>query len=205
LIIDKAKVDFQEDSLIEVIYEIKNRKMTEYFTKYQLPPELITDLNTSSSLSPVSGITYRTENLLDRDFATAWVEGQGTGEVIEIELDNFVVGYIGIINGYSKTSQSYYENSRIKSLTLTLFLDPDYPYPSTGRDPEIIEIELEDIDISGINQLNLYGYTQSLFSHGIGYPLDKIRIEVNQVYPGTKYQDLAVSELVILGFPEEKE
>ncbi|MGC9365433.1 MAG: NADase-type glycan-binding domain-containing protein [bacterium] len=199
--IDWSNVDFHQDSLLEFIYEIRNNKMTEYFQQYQLPPRNLISISASSSLSPQSGINYIPENLVDGLFSTAWVEGirgQGEGEVIEVELEDFMVGWIGIINGYTKSDQAYQENSRIKSLVMNLYLDEEYSSSRMLSNP--IQVELEDIGCSEICDLNFAKYAQPLFSHGMGLPIVRIELEIIDVYPGSKYEDAAVSELIILGF-----
>lgn len=65
--------------------------------------------STDSSNQPVS---YGSENLIDRDPATAWrMEGDGSGTVVLFELPRpMSITHVGLVNGYAKLDPATGEN-----------------------------------------------------------------------------------------------
>src|SRR5699024_8640232 len=77
----------------------------------------------SSVLDDGNNISYSPNNVLDNKTTTTWAEGasgDGIGEWIKIStedgLDN--VESISLINGFSKSSDLYYKNNRVKKASL---------------------------------------------------------------------------------------
>ena len=135
----------------------------------------------SSYLSSQGSSSYRASNIKDGNHETAWVEGgngYGIGEWIEfqdISADGTITG-INILNGYVKSNKAWSENTRVKSLKVYY------------NDRPLCILELQNsrsLQYFGIDDL-LEGYT----SH-----ISKLRFEILEVYPGTKYQDTVISEL----------
>ena len=163
----------------------------------------------SSSL-PASGSDYSADNLLDGDLTTAWVEGvcgHGRGEYFSIQAPLFtdyldpetiaedgidMIGYpvsmIVVYNGYQKSPELYQTNGRVRTLMLWL------------NGERLCFVELEDtpepqmIEVMDLFLYNIPGYEGISLNDG-----DTVRLEILEVYPGTKYEDTAVSEILILG------
>lgn len=134
----------------------------------------IQSIYASSSLSEYN-MTHAPERAADGDLSTAWVEGadgQGIGETIVFLFDgDYSVNGISINAGYQKSSDLYYKNSRPEKITVTA---------SDGMSEEII---LQDVmDVQKIQ---------------LSTPLetDSITVTINSVYPGSKYEDTAISEM----------
>jgi hypothetical protein len=134
----------------------------------------------SSYLSSQGSSSYRASNIKDGNHETAWVEGvkgYGIGEWIEFQ-DIFGEGgimEIGILNGYVKSDKAWSENTRVKRLKVY----------HNDRPLCILKLQnnrsLQYFDIYG-----LIGYTGHI---------SKLRFEILEVYPGTKYQDTVISEI----------
>jgi hypothetical protein len=131
----------------------------------------------SSVLSPQSGNTYGVRHLFESDENTAWVEGkpgQGLGEWVVVEFDKLrAVRGITIKNGYQKNSDIFYKNSRVRRLRLVF---------SQG-DTKSFALE----DRLGNQNIN---FDAPIRSHWIQFIID-------DVFPGSKYTDTAISKLVI--------
>lgn len=140
----------------------------------------------SSSLRPNGINRYDSENVKDRNLATAWVEGakgNGIGEYIEYTLtpqknigaNDRAIMNILVFNGYRKTRTTWKENGRIKRMRLsvngkpygTILLADTYRYQT---------VDLGRIPLPRTGRVVL-------------------RFTIASVYPGTKYSDTAMSEL----------
>src|ERR1700681_2569298 len=77
----------------------------------------------SSVLAPQGGSTYEPKNLTDGNPATAWCEGapgDGVGETLTIRIDGGLsFRRLLISNGDGKSSQTYANNGRIRTLEIT--------------------------------------------------------------------------------------
>lgn len=129
----------------------------------------------SSVLDPQYGNRYGGGNLFDGNPATAWVEGvggQGEGESIVVEFDRpRSPTTIEVLNGYTKSAAIFAKNSRVRVLELR---------NSAGED---FTLQLED------------SMDWQRLSLPAMQPCDWISLTIRDVYPGSKYQDTAISEL----------
>jgi hypothetical protein len=137
----------------------------------------------SSTQNPEGGITYSAENTLDGRPETAWnsdgrTNGKGPGMVLTYRFaDPVDLASVTILNGYQKTTQSagkpatdlFTQNGRVRGLRVTT---------DTGS----WTWELAD-DRAPQSLAKAFGRTSS------------VRFEVLSVYSGSKYLDLAVSEV----------
>jgi hypothetical protein len=125
--------------------------------------------------------SYGPENLFDDDTDTAWVEGvpgQGIGQWIVVAFDRIrLVKSIEIINGYAKDHLVFQKNSRVKDIKVEF----------SGRDePEYFKLKDSEtpqpVPLPDDAPLKAYW----------------IKFTVESVYPGTKWEDTAISELRVV-------
>lgn len=118
------------------------------------------------------------ENVLDGSYRTAWVEnapGNGVGEWIQLNFDsNHAINGIEISNGYKKSESLYAKNSRAKRIRLYF------------SDDSSQEFDLED-EFMGIQRLQFNAPVVTNY----------IRIELVDMYQGTKYEDTCITELSV--------
>lgn len=201
---EQENFDIAEADTIRVVYEVNAWKTADYIRELSIPDDCIESIRVSSTLDPQGSSDYSISNLLDMDFTTAWVEGSGgdgTGEWIEIDLGGFSVAYIGILNGYTKDENTYFGNSRVREVGYELTYDQEessYSYFS-GDVGEIVD--LTDTPWTEFDDNNFYQFVQTIYSSGMEKPIKKIRLEILDVYPGDDYDDLCITELIILGYP----
>ncbi len=139
----------------------------------------------SSHLKSQGKFNYLPKNAHDFDHESAWVEGaqgQGVGEWLEYEFAGACPRVTGvkILAGYVKSKTAYESNSRPKYIKVYY------------RSKPICILDLQDV--RGMQEFDLekfgpFGY------HDSEKPAWRLRFEILDVYPGTKYQDTAISEL----------
>ncbi|MDH3973310.1 MAG: hypothetical protein OEV42_03425 [Deltaproteobacteria bacterium] len=151
----------------------------------------VEEITASSELRSNGSNTYLGKNAHDFEMKTAWVEGKkdyGIGEYVEYKFnfdryENYD-GHLGITkillaNGYKKSKELWKANSRVKKLRMYV---NNEPYAIL----EIIDsFEIQTIDIG---KFMFPPKTTTL-----------IKFEIMEVYPGSKYKDVAISELVFEG------
>jgi hypothetical protein len=131
----------------------------------------------TSVLAPQAGNSYVVGNLFDGNLATAWVKGRpgsGIGEWVVVEFaGSRVVKSVGIANGYQKNPEVFQANSRVRKLRVV----------SPRGETHLVLLD----DRMGWQQIAL------------NPPLNGswVQFIVEDVFPGSKYSDLAVSELKI--------
>jgi hypothetical protein len=131
----------------------------------------------TSVLAPQAGNNYAVGNLFDGNLATAWVKGRpgsGIGEWIVVEFaGGRLVRSLSIANGYQKSSEVFQANSRVRKLRVV----------SSRGDTRIVSLD----DRMGWQQI------------AVNPPLvgSWAQFVVEDVFPGSKYSDLALSELKI--------
>lgn len=131
----------------------------------------------SSVLAPEFGNSYRVQNLFGGDPSLAWVEGKpgyGVGETITVEFDGpRKIRAVRIDNGYQKSSDIYYKNTRVKSVRLTFSTGEHFDFPLR--------------DAFGTQMLTL------------PRPVDAswMQLLIQDIYPGSKYTDTAISKLYV--------
>lgn len=132
----------------------------------------------SSILDPQYGNRYGPGNLLDGKLSTAWVEGvsgNGSGEriVLSFSQPRQLAGF-EIVNGYAKNRDIFRKNARVQTARVIL----------SNGDSQIIS--LPD--------------TMRTSSYSFAQPVETtwLEIQIETVFPGSKYTDTAISELVPL-------
>jgi hypothetical protein len=150
----------------------------------------VSSYTASSVLIPFKNIDYSATKAHDFDINTAWIEGNtdyGIGEFLEYSFDmttlegRHELGITKIIlaNGYKKAKKAWQENSRVKKLKV--YID-NIPY---GQLELLDSFEFQTIEIGKI----LLPQRKVM----------KLKFEIMEVYPGTKYRDTAISELLFEG------
>lgn len=158
-----------------------------YFNGCSLACALGWTLSASSFLPAQGKITYNADNVDDGDPATAWCEGargDGIGEWIQFTLEagpakkevNF--NGITIANGYLKNDSVWGENNRVKTLRFEL----------NGHPVALMKLadsrDLQFFSGGPVKEVR---------------PGDKLRFVIQEVYPGSKYHDTCISDMVLQG------
>ncbi|MDR0799666.1 MAG: hypothetical protein LBN18_07910 [Dysgonamonadaceae bacterium] len=189
--------DFRNADPLTISYDVSAKKLSKEFNSLLLKRKNIQSIKASSSLK-----NYPVENLLDRNPATAWAEGRpdsGINEWIEIVPDsNFSIAGVLLVNGYTKSEKTYYENNRIKQLKVKI----DYPEENYWGDPDDgYIIDLEDRPYQAIDKNNFAAMATILLDGGDGgRRIKKIRLTILDVYKGTTYDDTCISEIYVSGY-----
>ena len=122
-------------------------------------------------------ISHDADKIIDGDNKTAWCEnanGDGIGETITISLsEDCVIHGIKILNGYQKSDDLYYKNSR----------------------PSSLDIYFSDGQYESINLTDNLGW--QTFDFDNYYISNTIEISIQDVYPGSKYDDTLITEIKI--------
>ena len=165
--------------------------------------------------------------MTDGNPATAWVApGNGVGAAIDIDFPKpRRVSDLGFYNGYHKSAALWAANSRVKRLRLEITRADGYcdaPVEVDVSDWDTVFYLLKgepvacfgDLSLLAITNLprQIYGREKGVDPDGI-ILFDKvpfasdyvshIKITILETTPGTKYQDLCISDLVVLdGFED---
>lgn len=151
--------------------------------EYALLPE-----NAAAS-SMLSGGDYDVWNMLDAEFETAWVEGvegDGCGEYVEFTFpENTVITSMYIWPGYLKSKDLFEKNGAPMSI--------------------LAETEQGSIRLNFVNdEYNNYDYAlsdpQFILDPELVLPDGKLRIYIENVRTGWKYQDTCISEIKFWGY-----
>ena len=159
---------------------------------------------------------YPVSNMSDLDFATAYVikEDKENKKWIEISSVNEMnIGFIRILNGYYKSEEAYYDNSRIKKALIeyittkgnvvhtdTLTFDDD-EYTSlnyTNFSQKLHYILAMDYDFFYNNRdYEYYGCADDEGNLDKSLLPFKIRMTILEEYKGRKYNDICISEMFV--------
>lgn len=176
-------------------------KSSEFWPMWSMP---IGKPYASSSLTSSGENNYSISNILDYDLNTAWVAGDiayGIGESFEFTFDfpentNYAGAYqfygiINLFNGYCKSEELWKANSRVKKLKV--FYNNQF----------VCYVELCDswhfqsFDIGKyfVNRReNKYMDAKYEIKNG-----DTLKFEIVEVFKGSKYKDVAISEFLCEG------
>lgn len=178
----ETRIETRVETRVETKYEtiVETKVVTPIIPNSPNTPDAqarFTSANASSVLEDSQYGDYVASNVIDNNKATAWVEGaegDGIGEYLTLFADvNAPVNGIKILNGYNKDADIYAKNNRVEFVRITL---------STG---DIYETRLED---------SYNTYTTVDFDGPKN--IEGMRIEILSVYPGNKYQDTCISEII---------
>ena len=137
----------------------------------------------SSYLSSQGNNKYDAKNAHDFNYKNAWVEGvpgYGIGEYLAYKFHQSTpqINTIIIVNGYVKSNSSWQANSRVKKLKIYL------------NDKEFVYLNLQD----NVSEQHFYIPEIGNFNNGM-----EIKFEIMEVYKGTKYDDVVISEIYFDG------
>lgn len=135
----------------------------------------LTPLRASSTLANQGRVNYNVKNLSDDNPMTAWVEGKddyGIGESFEIQGP----GVNAIYNGYQSSPINWLQNSRVKKFKVYKNNVPLCILNLTD------EMGRQGFDLPGNNKYN----PEKLYTY---------KFEIMEVYKGTKWPDVAISEI----------
>lgn len=134
----------------------------------------------SSQLAPEGSISYEPALAVDGDPTTAWnegAEGSGEGERLQLVLaDDSWVRRIVIRNGYQKDGRSFFDNARAARVLLR-FDEVAYVVDLADQTGEQA-VTLPEPALTGT-----------------------VTVEVVEAIPGNQYEDLAISEIRVIGWP----
>lgn len=183
---------------LNISYNNDVAKLSYYITDHQISQENIKSISTTSQLEG----NYKPSNLIDSDLKTAWVEGQngnGIGEQIVIELDDYPLSAICLINGYTKSRGTYTTNGKVKKIRLEREV-VNYNDPNKVS-IETEEVQLKNLDFRAITETNLNSMVSVVGDYGDGFvKVRKITLTILEVYEGSKYSDTCISEILLLGY-----
>lgn len=135
-------------------------------------------VSASSELPADQWGTYHAFAAVDGAPETSWVEGvegAGVGEWIELVFPGaIVVGRIGLDIGYDKDADLFFANNRVKRATIVF---------SDGQ-----QLDLTFADTPGSQLVEIDSVQTS-----------SLRLIVEEVYPGSRYDDTCLSEIEVWG------
>ena len=183
----------------ETIEEYK--RYTELWGSWSFP---IGNISVSSELANDQNITYKAENIYDYDLNSAWIPKDslyGIGEYFEFEFafpENTdyagayqFMGICYLFNGYCKSYNTWRANCRIKKLKV-LYNSIPLCYVALKDTWKYQQFDLSCYFINlrdGINLNAKYEIRQG----------DKLRFQIVEIYKGTEYKDVAISEFLCRG------
>ncbi|MFZ1808774.1 MAG: hypothetical protein WAU36_16205, partial [Cyclobacteriaceae bacterium] len=147
----------------------------------------------SSSLKSQGNNSYGPSNAHDLSYETAWVEGVpgvGIGEYLEYTFppENPRINTIMIINGYVKSKSAWESNARVKRLKMYV------------NDKPFAYLNLKDVRAEQSFSVSPIGHGDRENWEALEKKEEwKIKFEIVEVYNGTKYDDVVISEIYFDG------
>ncbi len=142
----------------------------------------LANIQSTSHLKAAGCIKYSADKAFDENLATAWVEGAegiGQGESLSLQINSGTIHTISIYNGYQKDINTFRNNARVKRLALDI----------NGKPYAVLALD----DQAGVQ---LFRIDEVSGSHD--KPLT-LSFRILEVYPGAKYSDTAISDIVFDG------
>lgn len=170
------------DVIGEEAYEKNNRTAMDITTK--LDPQT----SASSNADPAAGENFEVKNLMDGNMKTCWLSsGDGKNESFEIIIDleenpsvsNAQIKEIYFFNGWRKDFHIWKDFSRVKKATMVV---NDLPYAEISFE-DTYKLQSIDLDKFKIDKTRRC----------------RIKFRISEVYPGAKYQHVAMSDIQFIG------
>lgn len=134
----------------------------------------------ASSFLKEKGKVYPPSNIIDKNLNTTWAfryknKKEKPELIIKLKKSENIQS-LSIVNGFAKSRNLYYANSRLKKIQIFLISK------NKKRD---FYIELKDV------------FNVQHFQITNNFKINKIKIKVMEIYKGEKYNDLCLTELLI--------
>jgi hypothetical protein len=197
---DLTDVQLSNTPDLVINYDNAERQQDAQVNDLRLDPKWIASIRASSTHAPSSKATYDFRNLIDNRPDTAWIpatRGPGVGEWIEVKFTKPIdLRAVGIVNGYSKSKQLWTENGRVSQAGI-------HVYAEKGEDwKDNVALNLTVFPAPGAGPPSV----QWVFDAGDSHMLTRrFRLTITKALPGTRYPDTAISELYILGSPDQSD
>ena len=141
---------------------------------------VILDFKSSSRLPTSKSNSYAAKNVHDFDLQTAWAtnKNKGIGETVTLDFkpsEILSINQLTFYNGYQKSEATFKNNSRVKKATLSV------------NGEKLYNLELKDTEVAQVFDLGKH------FLRGDGR--FTIELQILEIYPGEKYNDLCISEI----------
>lgn len=198
MVYEAENFDILSHSKLSIEYEVEDY----FFNRFLESRNFIGKVSKISSSSTLDLEKYGIMNMFDKDLSTCWSEGSeglGVGDWIEVEFSEPIT-LMGVYfsNGYFKNEATYNNNSRVK----TLRVEAKFYDPVNGYWDSIETYQYSDIEY-GLEFWEIYDDFLELPYDS--YMVSSFKIIIEDVYPGDKYQDLCISEMMILGYGERSD
>lgn len=151
------------------------------------------EVSASSSLKPQGAHSYEAKNAHDLSYRTAWVEGvpgYGIGQFLlyTFSPESPRITDIIVVNGYVKNEKAYLENSRAKKIKVYL------------NDQQFAILNLEDRRSTQRFKFDPIGNGDRENFAALKVKDEwTLKFEILEVYKGSKYDDVAITEIYFDG------
>ncbi len=151
------------------------------------------EITSSSALKPQGANTYEARHAHDLSYKSAWVEGvagYGIGEhlIYSFSPESPRITDIIVVNGYVKSERAYLDNSRVKKLKVYL------------NDKPLAILLLEDRRSKQFFKFDPIGNGKRADPEILKLqPGWTLKFEILEVYKGSKYDDVAITEIFFDG------
>lgn len=150
-------------------------------------------IEASSFLAAQGSSTYGPKNAHDFSYKSAWVEGvkgYGIGEylIYTFAAENPRINTIKVVNGYVKSQSAWNSNSRVKKLNMYI------------NDELFAYLNLKDVRAEQHFSIPAIGNGERSNYDALKQKGDwTVKFEIAEVYEGTKYDDVVISEIFFDG------
>ena len=172
-----------EPEPVQVVEEQKPEPVatTKQLTEYYAIKIRSTDCD-SYYHSSKTNTDFTADFTVDGDIATCWQDGrsdEGVGDSLTYNFTKQTIYKIGIVNGNRTKTDSYSNNSRLATATLTFYDSDNEVYRTTMTFEDNADIEETTITLNN------------------GVKCSSITITIDEVYKGARYSDTGISEVKI--------
>jgi len=196
--IDISEFDLSSSSDINIQYDLSNYYKTKDILDNNITKRSIKSISTSSCLNS----NYSSNNLIDQNMSTAWVEGKndsGIGETISIEFNEANILGVLLINGYMKNKKIFEANNRLKKVRIDYTYKFMYDLKSPVKENSII-LNIPNRSFNKYSSKIFAPFSNLLTQYSDAYlRIYNMKITILDVYPGDKYNDTCISEIIVFG------